>query len=324
MFPFQSHVRPVLAALAVLWLGTTAAVAQSGAPTATLLASGLQGTIGSTVGPDGALYVPEGAAGRISRVDPTTGAISTFATGLPPAIVGIGGAIDVAFLDETAYVLVTLVGFDVGGSSMDGIYRVDGPNSFTIVADIGAFAVAHPPQTPFDLPTGIQFAMETYRGGFLVTDGNHNRVYQVTLDETVTEFIAFADITPTGIEVRGNTVYMAEAGQIPHLPQDGKIVSFGPGSPNVTEVASGAPLLVGVEFGPGDTLYGLAQGIWDDTFPGTPAEPDTGSLVQANGDGTFAVIIDGLDRPTSFEFIGKTAYVVTLTGEVWKIDGVSH
>ena len=31
----------------------------------------------------------------------------------------------------------------------------------------------------------------------------------------------------------------------------------------------------------------------------------------------------GLDRPTSLEFIGNTAYVVTLTGEIWTIDNVS-
>jgi hypothetical protein len=30
-----------------------------------------------------------------------------------------------------------------------------------------------------------------------------------------------------------------------------------------------------------------------------------------------------LDRPTSLELIGNTAYVVTLTGEIWKIDNVS-
>ncbi len=35
------------------------------APTATLLATGLEGGSGSTVGPDGALYVTETAAGRI-------------------------------------------------------------------------------------------------------------------------------------------------------------------------------------------------------------------------------------------------------------------
>jgi hypothetical protein len=329
MFKLLSRVRPVLAALAVLSLGTMVVVAQPGGPRATLLASGLEGpTIGSTVGPDGALYVAE-AVGRIARVDPTTGAVSTFASGLPPAIHGIGGPIDVAFLDETAYVLVTLVSPGVGGTAVDGIYRVDGPNRFTVIADIGAFAIAHPPHTSIESPSGLQFAMEPYRGGFLVTDGNHNRVYQVTLDGTVTEFIAFPDIVPTGLEVRGNKVYMAEAGPIPHLPQDGKIVSFGPMSP-VTTVAAGARLLVGVGFGPshhgdeesggGHGLYGLSQGFWNDTFPGTPAEPNTGSLVKANVDGTFTVIVGGLDRPTSFEFIGKTAYVVTLTGEVWKID----
>jgi hypothetical protein len=35
------------------------------------------------------------------------------------------------------YVLVTLVSPDVGGSSVDGIYRLDGPNHFTVVANIG-------------------------------------------------------------------------------------------------------------------------------------------------------------------------------------------
>jgi hypothetical protein len=51
--------------------------------------------------------------------------------------------------------------------------------------------------------------------------------------------------------------------------------------------------------------------------------PYTGALVKVNGDGTFTAIMDGLDRPTSLEFIGNTAYFVTLTGEVWRIDGVS-
>ena len=58
-------------------------------------------------------------------------------------------------------------------------------------------------------------------------------------------------------------------------------------------------------------------------LPGAPALPNTGALVKVNGDGTFTVVVDGLDRPTSLEFIGNTAYVVTLAGEIWKIDGVS-
>ena len=103
-----------------------------------------------------------------------------------------------------------------------GIYRVDGPDSFTVIADIGAFALANPPSTPFDVPTGLQFALDTYRGGFLVTDGHHNRVLQVTLDGTITELIGFGNIVPTGLALSGNTVYMAEAGPVRHLPRTAK------------------------------------------------------------------------------------------------------
>jgi hypothetical protein len=287
------------------------------------LLTGLEGGSGSTVGPGGALYVTETTAGRISRVDPKTGDITTFASGLPKSIVGLGGAMDVAFIGSTAYALLTLVGPDVGGSDVVGIYRVDGPVSFTVVADIGAFALSNPPVTPFDIPTGVQYALETYRGGFLVTDGHHNRVLRVTLDGEVTELIAFGNIVPTGLAVWGNTVYMAEAGPVPHEPEDGKVVSFGPKSPIATEVASGASLLVDVEFGRGRTLYALSQGDFGGGPPGSPAAPNTGSLVKVNGNGTFTVLADGLDRPTSLEFIGNTAYVVTLTGEIWKFDSVS-
>jgi len=302
---------------------TATAAPPSGGPNPTRLVTGLEGASGSTVGPGGALYVTEGAAGRISRVDPKTGDITTFASGLPPSLVGFGGAMDVAFIGHTAYVLVTLVGPDVGGSSVVGLYRVDGPDSFTVVADIGAFSSANPPATPFDVPTGVQYALETSRGGFLVTDGHHNRVLRVTRDGDVTELIAFGNIVPTGLAVRGNTVYMAEAGPIPHLPQDGKVVSFGSKSPTATEVASGARLLVDVEFGRGRTLYALAQGVFGGGPPASPALPNTGSLVKVNGNGTFTVVAEGLDRPTSLEFIGNTAYVVTLSGEIWRFSNVS-
>lgn len=231
---------------------------------------------------------------------------------------------DVAFIGKTAYALVTLVGSDVGGGDIVGIYRVDGPDSFTVVADIGAFALSNPPDTPFDVPTGLQYALETYRGGFLVTDGHHNRVLRVTLDGEVTELIAFDNIVPTGLEVKNKTVYMAEAGPVPHEPEDGKVVSFRPKSPTAKEVASGASLLVDVEFGRGRNLYALSQGVFSGGPPGAPAQPNTGSLVKVNRNGTFSVVADGLDRPTSLEFIRNTAYVVTLSGEIWKLRRVSH
>jgi hypothetical protein len=51
--------------------------------------------------------------------------------------------------------------------------------------------------------------------------------------------------------------------------------------------------------------------------------PDTGSLVEVERDGTFRVIVAGLDQPTSLEIIGTTAFVVTLGGDIVRIDNVS-
>ena len=309
----------------VLAVGLLMSVAQgASAQTVTLLASGVEGASGSAIGPGGALYVTEGATGSVLRIDPETGDVTTYATGLPPSIVGIGGAIDIEFLGGTAYVLVTLVGPDVGGSDVVGIYRVDGPSSFTVVADLGEFSIQNPPATAFDVPSGLQFALEAYRGGFLVTDGHHNRVLWATPAGDVAEFLAFGNTVPTGLAVSGNTIYMAEAGPVPHLPEDGKVVAIASNTLTVATLASGASLLVDVEFGRGRRLYALSQGEFPaGSPPAAPALPDTGALVEVNADGTLTVVVDRLDQPTSVEFLGNTAYVVTLGGEIWKIEDVS-
>ncbi len=285
---------------------------------------------GSTIGPDKALYVTDGPGGRVLRVDPETGAVTTFASGLPPAIpeVGIGGAIDVAFIGGTAYVLVTLVGPFFGQTDVvDGIYRIEKDGSATAIADIGAWSTSHPPATDFFVASGVQYALQKFRGGFVVTDGHHNRVLRVTRGGDVSQMIAFGNIVPTGLEVHGRTIYMGQAGPIPHLPQDGKVVRFTPKSA-ATEVASGASLIVDVEFGLGRQLYALSQGIWDlPVIPeneGAPASPDTGRLLRVRKDGSFASVVEGLDRPTSLEFIGNTAFVITLTGKVIRIENVGR
>ena len=98
-----------------------------------------------------------------------------------------------------------------------------------------------------------------------------------------------------------------------------------PQSGTVTEVASGAPLLVDVEFGRGRSLYALSQGVFPEgERDGFPALPNTGTLVEVNPDGTMTVLVQRLNQPTSLEFIGNTAYVVNLAGEIWKIEDVSN
>src|SRR5690606_353062 len=94
-------------------------------------------------------------------------------------------------------------------------------------------------------------------------------------------------------------------------------------SNGAAELSSGGPLMVDVQFGRGRTLYGLAQGVWDGAFPGSPAVPNTGQLLAVNGDGSMSVLAEGLNIPTSMQFIGNDAYIVTLLGEIWKIEDVS-
>jgi hypothetical protein len=166
--------------------------------------------------------------------------------------------------------------------------------------------------------------MDLYGDGFLVTDGHHNRVLRVTRKGAVSELIAFDNIVPTGLAVAGRLVFMSQAGPVPHTPEDGRILAFGPWRHFVWEVASGAPLLVDVELSRHYDLFALSQGTWDGVGEGSPAMPFTGSLVQAQLDGSFTVVADRLNIPTSLEIIGDTAYVVSLTGEVWRIDDISR
>jgi hypothetical protein len=215
--------------------------------------------------------------GAIVRVDPTTGAAATYADCLPAQIpgVGLGGGMDVAFSGNTAYALVSVVSdplFGPGGPP-DGIYRIDGPHNCTLVADIGAWSIAHPPCCfDFFLKTGVQYAMQAWRGGFLVTDGHHNRVLRVGLDGSISEVKTFGDVVPTGLEVQGDTVYLAEAGAIVGGGEEnGKIVAIDAKSAAASDVAAGGALLVDVERGRGQTMFGLAQGTHSNTNPGTPA-----------------------------------------------------
>jgi hypothetical protein len=207
-----------------------------------------------------------------------------------------------------------------------GLYRIEQDGSATAIADIGAWSIANPPATSFFIPSGVQYALERFRGGFAITDGHHNRVLRVTRGGDISELKAFGNIVPTGLDVRAGRIYMAQAGPIPHLPQDGKVVRFTPTSA-VTEVASGARLLVDVEFGPGGRLYALSQGIWDlPPIPeneGMPASPNTGRLLQVQ-DGGLTSVVEGLDRPTSLDFLGRTAFVVTLAGKVLRIDNAGR
>ena len=290
-------------------------------PVAEELATGMVGPIGSTIGPDGALYVADRAGGQVVRVDTSTGATSPFVTGLP--VTGPGGVFDVTFIGDTAYVLISVVGPDVGGTDIGGIYRIDDIDDTTLIADTATWSIDNPPDADYFVPSGVQYAFVPFEGGFLVTDGHHNRLLFADLGGQVSEVAQYGNIVPTGLQVDRSTIYMAETGPIPHDPATGRVVALGAEHPVERVVASGYSLIVDVEAA-SCGLYALSQGDSPGMVePGSPGLPDSGELLRVNGDGTFTVIVDGLDQPTSLSFVGDTAYIVTLGGAVLTVADVA-
>ena len=293
---------------------------------ASFAASGCTGPCGSgsTIGPDGALYVTDGPGGRLLRVDRRTGRVLTITDHLPRMLpgVGLGGPIDVAFLGHTPYVLVTLVGPVLGQPDVvAGIYRVASDGSPRAVVDLGQWSVAHPPATDHVVASGLQYAMEPYGQGFLVTDGHLNRLLYATVSGRVSEVRAFGNVVPTGLDLIGDRIVMAEAGPVPHRPETGRLITWRPDHQSPTVLAAGASLLVDVEVADG-RLWALSQGVWDHPdLPenaGLPASPETGRLVRADR-GRLVPVVSGIDRPTSMELVGKRAYVITMNGKVLRV-----
>lgn len=293
---------------------------------------------GSTIGPDGALYVTDGSAGEVLRINRRDGRVSTYASGLPPkAFQGqdIGGPVDVAFMGKTAYVLVTLVSglifgepFDNGNpNAKNGLYRIERDGTATLIADLGQWSADHPPKPAFFVDTGVQFAMQPFWGGFLITDGHHNRVLWVSQGGSILEVATFGNVVPTGLETIGGLVLVTQMGPIPHTAEDGKILVGAAGwTPH--ELTGGASMLIDVEWGPRRRLYGLSQGQWDGVGEGSRAIPSTGRLLVVGHHGELTPVADDrgqelvLDRPVSMEFVGNTAYIVSVTGDVYRIENL--
>ena len=269
------------------------------------------------------------------------GAFTTYADGLPLQIVGVigGGVADVAFLGPTVYVLVAGVNefwTDLIGSpnapAAEGIYRLDsvgsGSTRATLIADIYAWSVENPPlNSDYFVPGGFTYAMEAYGTGSWSPTPTTTGSCGCGLNGDMSTFKDFgANVVPTGLERIGRGVLVGQAGPVPHTPATGRVVALRRAGGRVVPLASGAPLLVDVEVGPQYRVYGLAQGDWpyegQEGKEGFPAAPNTGHLMLADRSGRFRSLVSRLDRPTTFELIGRTAYVVTITGKVLRITGL--
>ncbi|MDE3094712.1 MAG: ScyD/ScyE family protein [Chloroflexota bacterium] len=338
--------------------GATARAKTPGPTAGTQLATGLVNPRGITMGPDGMLYVAEagsggstaitidggqhkvGTTGRISKIDPATGTVTTVASNLPSDVGPLGDAVGpagVAFLGAQLYYLQTHGGTAYGfPATPTGLYKVNADGTTTLVADIGAFNIANPVA---DITNGTQKDIEvggnpysmTVRGGnFYVVDGNQNQLLQVTPAGTVSRVTAFSGHpVTTGITYApGGPFYVTTLGQFPFAPSAGTVLQVGYPTGSTNKIAGGVSSLTDVAIGPGGQLYALNFGD-QNTSPGPPWMPFTGKILKVNSDGTMTPIVSGFTFATSMIFSGNTAYVVNnglsalAPGAIWQIPNFS-
>lgn len=348
---------------AALIQGATGVNAQELPPPSagTVLVSGLLAPRGMAMGPDGMIYVAEsgtggdtefvvgegdssfvvmnGFTGRISMVDPDTGARETVADGIPsgfnPELGDQVGAADVAFLGGDLYLLLTHGGEEWGfPDTPTGIYLVEDDGDLDLVADIGEFNADNPVEaitdgTQVDIePGGNPYAMIVRGDRFYIVDGNHNRLMEATTSGQVTEITEFPDHpVSTGIaSTDTGPFYVGYLGPGPFLPDAGKVVSVDAASGAITEIASGEPMITDVQVGPDGELYALQFNDPEDAGEAFFA-PGTGKVLTVNDDGTMSPLITGLSFATFMEFDGDTLYIanggITPAGSIIKVEDFS-
>ncbi len=332
-----------------------------------LLIDGLLQPRGIKAGPDGMLYVAEsgtggdtkvdvggelgtvytGNTGRISKIDPATGARTTVLDGIPSAWGGNPnddpssfGIVDIAFVNNTLYYLST------GGEGTfpghpAGIYKVTinrdlASDTAKLFANIGEFTRANPSaavkngsQADID-PEGNPYSMIVRGNSFYVVDGNQNGVIEVTEGGKIRRLADFPEhVVSTGIASKEDgPLYVSAIGEGPFLPQDGRVFQIGFPTGKITEIASGVSFLTGLAFGPGG-LYAQSFAEPSDDPNGPPVKIGSGGIFKVNDDGTLSAVVTGFTAGTMFTFIGDTAYVLNDslnafgTGEVWEIQNVS-
>ena len=130
----------------------------------------------------------------------------------------------------------------------------------------------------------------------------------------VTELIQLGNVVSTGLAIRLGTVWFAEVGAVINTPANGRVSSFRLDAATATAnvVGSGRTMVIDVEFSADGVLYAVTQGGSPGAVdPGAPGLPDSARLLRVNSDGTFTVLVDTLDLPTSLDIDGDTAYLTT-------------
>jgi hypothetical protein len=333
----------------------------SGAPTATLIASGLDNPKQPAIGPDGAIYVA--LSGHAAPTDPLldgmpfnkTGAVVKITrTGtVSPVVSGLLSRFDegtsigpsgLAWWHGSLYVAQGLN--DPLNGAMDSllsspVLKIAGGKARTFTS---FNAVPHDPASESDLDTN-PFACTVGSDGLLyVADGGENGVWRVEPNGDSSLVVQFpGDPTITGVAPLKSHRYAERrggkfGGLVVCLFGNGRS-GFANGSVQIADdwghralVPTGVITMpISVAWSPGGKLYVL-QFATPNTNPGPPFAPGTGAIWSVSRTGVATKVLSGFNFPTGLCFAPDgTAYVTNngilpavgeVTGQLMRVTGL--
>ena len=301
----------------------------------TTIASGLTNPRGFSWGPDGALYLAQAGTGgdnHIADVEGFTvdigltasvatiadGCATSVAKGLPSLLweeAGwVWGAMDIAFLGDDAYALLSGAGPSwFSPSSFSGVYRLGGDGSMTLVGDVTSWLPDNPPaEVPFDYGSdGSLFDLEAAGDALLVSEAVGGQLLRVTPEGEITSLADLSEghLVPTGIAVDADgNAFVGHETAAPYTDGGSKVVKVAPDG-SVSDHWTGLTVVTDVALGPDGALYAteMATGFSGETGD---MPPNSGRIVRQTGPDTLEPVVTDLPYPVNIGFDANGQLVI--------------